>query len=390
VSAKSDDASGATARRPPWGLVWLFTIPFFSLATLLRFTYKFFDDVANAETGTFAQRVLEEVTGNLSSMLLFIAVVAYVWRFPLDRPGLRRRLPVHLLGMVAYSVLHTTFIWSSRNAVLAMAGMGPYNYGYMPARYLMEFGQDAISYMSFLAIIHLYRYYRTVRDRELHAERLERGLAQAQLQNLRLQLQPHFLFNALNTISSTVYEDARAADRLIGQLAELLRVSLRTSTHQEVPLGDELAVLDLYVALMRARFGARLTVRMEIDPALSHTPVPSLVLQPLVENAIRHGNVSRIGSGTIVVRAFRDADRLGLEVENDGVAAPSPRSDGLGIKLTRERLRLLYGDRSSFSAGPTPSGDRFLVAMRVPLQLSRVPTPPSESVPAVALAASSS
>jgi two-component system, LytTR family, sensor kinase len=362
-------AEGVTTREsPPWRLVAVVAIALFTIAQTLRFTYFYFGDIARGVPGTFLQRLLEEGTGGVASFVLFLGVVAFVWRAPVDRGGWKSRVPLHVGAAVVYSMAHTTLLWAMRSAVFPLAGLGPYDYGRMSARYVMEFGQDAISYASFLALITLYRYYRAMRDRELHAERLQRGLAQAQLQNLRLQLQPHFLFNALNTISSTVYEDARSADRMIGQLAELLRVSLRTSTEQEVPLGEELAMLELYLGLMRARFGERLCVRVEADPAVVSVRVPSLVLQPLVENAIRHGNVSRVGRGTVVVRAFRAGHDLRIEVENDGAdPVPSTNGDGFGLRLTSERLRLLYGDASAFEAGPRHA-ESYVAAMRIPIR----------------------
>ena len=171
--------------------------------------------------------------------------------------------------MVAYSVAHTTLMFVTRTLIFRAIGMGVYDYGYMPARYVMEFGEDAISYASFVVIITLYRYYRVTRQREVRTAQLERGLAQAELRNLRLQLQPHFLFNALNTISSTMYDDPRSADRMIGQLSQLLRLSLRTSHAQEVPLRDELEVLGCYLGLMVARFGNRLRVNVVALPDTS-------------------------------------------------------------------------------------------------------------------------
>jgi len=361
--------------------VWTVALSLFTVTGALRFTYMYFDDIARRETGTLMRRAIEESTGAYTAAVLFVAVVAFVWRYPLDRSGWRARLPAHIAALVAYSLAHTTLMFLTRTVVFRLLGMGAYDYGYMPARYLMEFGQDAISYASFVAIITLYRYYRVTRQREVRTAQLERGLAQAELRNLRLQLQPHFLFNALNTISSTMYDDPRSADRLIGQLSQLLRLSLRTSHAQEVPLREELDVLSCYLGLMTARFGSRLHVNVATMPDVSDALVPSLLLQPLVENAIRHGNASRATGGAIDVHVERVGASLHLSVTDDGPGAPANAdifATGIGLSATRDRLRLLYGNSHRFSAGN--HGPGFAVDITLPYRRAATATTVSSDV----------
>ena len=354
---------------PPRHHVWAVALSLFTVTGALRFTYMYFDDVARRETGTLVRRAIEESTGAYTAAVLFVAVVAFVWRYPLDRPGWRSRVPAHAVALVAYSIAHTTLMFVTRTVIFRLLGMGAYDYGYMPARYVMEFGEDAISYASFVAIITLYRYYRVTRQREVRTAQLERGLAQAELRNLRLQLQPHFLFNALNTISSTMYDDPRSADRMIGQLSQLLRLSLRTSHAQEVPLREELEVLGCYLGLMTARFGSRLRVNILVTPDVADALVPSLLLQPLVENAIRHGNASHAGGGSIEVRVERVGASLLLSVADDGPGAPAGTdvfTAGIGLSATRDRLRLLYGSSHRFEA--LNRGGGFAVDIVLPLR----------------------
>ena len=349
------------------------TIVLFTITGVLQFTYKYFDDVARRATGTLAQRAIEEATGTYAAALLFVVAVAFVWRYPLDRPGWRVRVPVHLAAMVAYSVAHTTLLLVSRSLIFPALGMGAYDYGYMPARYVMEFGEDATGYASFVVLITLYRYYRTTRQREVRTAQLERGLAQAELRNLRLQLQPHFLFNALNTVSSTMYDDPRAADRMIGQLSQLLRLSLRTSHAQEVPLRDELDVLSCYLGLMQARFGSRLRTNIDTEPGTLDALVPLLLLQPLVENAIRHGNASRAMGGRIDIRVTRATTSLLIVVSDDGPGAPLGTDvfgSGVGLSATRDRLRLLYGRSHCFEAENRDGG--FAVRIELPYRRAQV------------------
>jgi two-component system LytT family sensor kinase len=360
---------------PPARFVWAVSIVLFTVTGFLRFTYKYFEDVASGEPGTFAHRVIDETTGAYAAAVLFVVVVAFTWRYPLDRPGWRQRIGAHVVAMLAYSVAHTTLMFVSRTVIFRVLGMGAYDYGYLPARYVMELGQDVISYATFVLVITLYRYYRVMRQREVRTAQLERGLAQAELRNLRLQLQPHFLFNALNTISSTMYDDPRSADRMIGQLSQLLRLSLRTSNAHEVPLRDELEVIACYLGLMRARFGARLRATVVAAPRTSDALVPSMLLQPLVENAIRHGNASHASGGTIEVRASHAGSTLQIDVSDDGPGAPDGVdvfTTGIGLSATRDRLRLLYGDAHRFDVGNRGGG--FVVSITIPFRRAATQT----------------
>jgi len=196
-------------------------------------------------------------------------------------------------------------------------------------------------------------------------------LAEAQLHSLRLQLQPHFLFNTLNTITALIAAEPRAAERMVAGLSELLRASLRLADEQEVPLARELEHLRLYVDIQQTRFGDRLAVAMDVDPAVRSALVPSLLLQPLVENAIRHGITPRAAGGRISVRATRDADDLRLEVRDDGVGAATQNGvlarEGVGLTNTRERLRRLHGARHRF-AYESRVGSGFAVRITVPFR----------------------
>jgi len=204
-------------------------------------------------------------------------------------------------------------------------------------------------------------YYQQYLRSELRLERMERSLAEARLNALRMQLDPHFLFNALNTISSHVERNPKLTRRMIEHLGDLLRMSLECKDRQEVPLSEEMAFLDHYLEIQRIRFGSHLQVRMQIDPAVRFASVPSLVLQPLVENAIRHGISRRGGGGTVTVMAKTDGARLSISVLDDGVGLPDGWSletcEGLGLSVTRERIAGLYPNgSSSFAVHPRLQG----------------------------------
>ncbi len=194
-------------------------------------------------------------------------------------------------------------------------------------------------------------YYRLYQERRLRAADLEARLAQTQLEVLKMQLHPHFLFNALNTVSALVHKDVELADRMISRLGDLLRLSLQDSGVQEVSLKRELEFLDPYIEVEQARFGDRLKVDLSIDNDTLDAQVPNLLLQPLVENAIRHGIAPRTRGGNVSVKANRDNGVLHLTVRDDGGGLPEDWNEddgGVGLSNTRARLERLYGKEHLF------------------------------------------
>jgi LytS/YehU family sensor histidine kinase len=171
-------------------------------------------------------------------------------------------------------------------------------------------------------------------------------------------LKPHFLFNALNSISSLMYSDVTAADRMLVRLSELLRLTMSQSGAPLTPLRTEIAFLECYLGIEQIRFRERLTVRMEIDPATLDAQVPSLILQPLVENAIRHGIEPHVRAGIITIRSTHTADTLVLTVIDNGAGVPPGgfKREGIGIANSRARLEELYGERQTFEMSNQPEG----------------------------------
>lgn len=215
------------------------------------------------------------------------------------------------------------------------------------------------------------QYYSRFLTSELRMERLERLNSEARLHALRLQLDPHFLFNALNTISSQVEADPKLARAMIEHLGDLLRLSLEINQQQHVPLVDELTFLEHYLSIQRIRFGDRLRFEQCVDDDAKLAMVPSMTIQPLVENAIRHGVSPRASGGTVCVEATCRADSLWIRVRDDGVGLPDDwlkrPTEGLGLSVTRQRLDGFYpGGKSSFSIRPRAHGG-VEVELRIPL-----------------------
>jgi signal transduction histidine kinase len=348
---------------------------------LLSFTRYHLAKLLDGLPGEGLETFVDEMTAAAGAGVLFFFVRALVRAVPLAGDRVLRRLPAYLAGLLVFSALHTLSNWGLREVAYRLTGLGDYDYGAMPTRFAMELPYDVLAFVIMTAVVVVSDHLRAARERELKAALLESSLARAELRSLRLQLQPHFLFNALNTISSTMYDDPAAADEMIDRLAELLRASLRTAgAHgadgeeppEVVPLADELEILDAYLALMKARFRERLVVAVAVAPETRDALVPPLLLQPLVENAVRHGGAERTGRGRIEIRAERAGDTLELTVEDDGPgAAAGPaggaKSTGLGLSATAERLQILYGPDHRFEAGNVPGGG-FRVAIRLPFR----------------------
>ncbi len=200
--------------------------------------------------------------------------------------------------------------------------------------------------------------------------RLHAQLADARLGALRAQLNPHFLFNTLHAISSLVERDPRGVRRMIARLSELLRYSLEESDEHEIPLRQELSVLDRYLEIMRIRFQGSLDVAVDVDAGVQDALVPNLVLQPLVENAVKHG-VSKVeGAGQIIIRGRRDGDRTVLTVRDNGPGlgeAQAPGEEGVGLRNTRARLEQLYGSAQSLTLRDVDGGG-LIAEITLPFQ----------------------
>ncbi|MGG6462083.1 sensor histidine kinase [Solilutibacter silvestris] len=195
--------------------------------------------------------------------------------------------------------------------------------------------------------------------------RMHKALAEAQLAQLQGQLRPHFLFNALNTVSALMHTDVDRADRMIATLGDLLRISLRTNGNEMTPLAEELRTLALYADIMRERFRDRVTVSWHTDAALAEIPVPALLLQPLLENAFRHGVEPNVARVHIEIRARRDNDALEVVVHNTGSMLAPEHHEGIGLRNCRERLGIIYGDAASLSV--RNEGDGVAACVRIPL-----------------------
>jgi LytS/YehU family sensor histidine kinase len=224
-------------------------------------------------------------------------------------------------------------------------------------------------YAPILLLAYAMSYYRDFRERELRTSQLQAQLEKARLQSLKSQLQPHFLFNTLNSISALMLTNVEAADRMITRLGDLLRISLETAGTQMTTLSRELEFIDCYIAIEKVRFEERLKIYVDVSPETLDASVPHLLLQPLVDNAIKHGIAKLSSGGEIRISARQDEDDLHLEVRDNGPGFREPghsASGGVGLRITRERLETIYGQEQSMELLSLPEGG---VAARVSIPL---------------------
>ncbi len=227
------------------------------------------------------------------------------------------------------------------------------------------------------------RYFTLFQTRQLHASDLEARLAKTHLQLLRTQLQPHFLFNTLNTVAELVHTDPDTADQMITRLGRLLRLSLDHAGHQVVPLRQEIDFLRMYVEIEQVRFQDRLQIIWNVAPDTVDAAVPTLLWHPVLENAIRHGVTPLAGRGRIVIASQRQGDDLVLEIRDNGRGLPNGRipREGVGLRNIRERVQQLYGAKARFALEPALGGGT-VATLRIPFthcDAAHTPVPLSQS-----------
>ena len=293
-------------------------------------------------------------------------------RFRLDSAHWLRSLAIHALSAWTFSLVHAVAMMGVRALLWPGGGKPPtVSWGlYSQRMYLTNLDWALMTYSAIVGLSYALRYYRESQDRAVRAAHLETRLVEARLRTLEAELQPHFLFNTLHAISTLVHSNPESADRMISRLSDLLRLTFDRSGAAGVSLQEELEFLQKYLEIEQTRFQDRLTVRFQIDPDTLDAEVPKMILQPLVENAIKHGVSPRPGPGLVEVSTERRGALLVLRVRDNGVGlSPVARerlTSGVGLSNTRDRLECLYGaaHRLEFSE----RGGGLTVEMEIPFQ----------------------
>jgi LytS/YehU family sensor histidine kinase len=230
---------------------------------------------------------------------------------------------------------------------------------------LTKYHINLLIYAAIIGISHAAEFYRRYREREHNLSQLETLLAQAQLSALRMQLQPHFLFNALNSLADLIERDGRAANKMVARLGDFLRLTLQSPDTQEVTLANEIEYLMHYLEIEKLRYEGRLRVQMDIAPETDLALIPHLILQPLVENAIRHGIAQLETDGVLEIRSWRVEEMLCLQVRDNGPGLANEKQTGVGLRNTQARLQKLYGARQRFEMRNVSAGG-VEVSLQIP------------------------
>ena len=313
---------------------------------------------------------LEAITYSLGDWyvwgLLSVPIARFARRFPPESGAAWRTAGIHLAAAFGFSCAYVGL-----RALLGQAHSWvldePVAFSEVVRPLLRTFPFDLLMYGVIVSVNHAIDYYRKYHERTVHTLELEKHLAEARLQALLRQLKPHFLFNTLNGIASLMHSDVHAADRMLVRLAELLRLTMSHPGQPLTGLRDEIAFIEKYLEIERIRFRDRLSVKIDVDPDALDAQVPSLILQPLVENAIRHGVEPHARPGRIELVVRREPGVIILTVRDNGAGEPPGgfTREGIGLGNTRARLRELYGERHRFELANHPEGG-LVVRLRLP------------------------
>lgn len=349
-------------------------IAFFGIATVLALmsigiiiTSEFASDYeyfSQKDFSIFYPRVVDEFTGVYTFFILIIFLLRFFKNYPLEKNNFKSRLPVYLLLSIAVGLTHTSMMYATRVILFPVFNLGEYDYGYIPYRIVMEYFKQ---FISFWAVFVLFVYFKTQKEKEdekLRMAQLQEQLVKSRLQTLSSQLNPHFLFNTLNMISSVMYENPQTADKMISNLSELLRASLNGSRKEFHPLRNEIEILQKYIAIMSARFSDKLRIAFSIDDTASEASVPWFILQPLMENSIKYC-MNETKTAVIEVSSKLKEGRIFLSVKDNGPgfsdSAKNFQGEGVGLSNLVDRLENIYGGSYSFEINNIPNGGAEVV-----------------------------
>ncbi len=310
------------------------------------------------------RETLELTLVNAGIAVVFLPLIVWLTRrFPMERKGWAIALLVHVPACLLFSVSHSWLYY-----------MACYASRELSETLFIRFQPNLLTYWAIVGFTQAVDYFQRYTERE-------KELAQVNLLLLKSELHPHFLFNTLHTISAMMHEDLKAADIMINRLSDMLRMTVDTIGVHEVPLRQEIDFLKKYVEIEQIRFADAFQLRLDIDSATLDALVPTMVLQPLVENSIRHGFDLKNTCGIVSVTSRLRGDRLELDVRDNGRGAPAagqPFKEGLGITNTRRRLLHLYGDRQVCHVDRNGAATGFRVTLTIPFRPAHVPSPPTQ------------
>jgi two-component system, LytTR family, sensor kinase len=343
---------------------WLLAIAFFGIFTALALltSLAVYASSGAEQPVPWGPLLRQEFKNWYACGLLALGVLWFCGKNRLEPGKVMRWVMIHFAAACVFSMIYvvvTSWWVAGERSVMNPGQILTFSYLFKKMA-LHYFVMNLILYWMVVFGHFAWLYYQRFREHEMHTAQLQRELVQARLDALRMQLNPHFLFNTLHAISALIHDQPEAADRMVARLSELLRLSLDPAKPQEVPLNEELAFLEGYLEIEQTRFPERLRITRQIQADTRAALVPFLLLQPLVENAIRHGIEPREQSGRLEITACRHDGKLELRVTDDGPGlsqtSTEPAREGIGLSNTRSRLRHLYGEDFSLELKDLPQG----------------------------------
>jgi len=345
----------------------LLLVGFWTLVGLAFASQFYLSSAQIGRTVSWTQAITYSLADWYVWAIISVPVLRFARRFPPDAANPWRVAAIHLAGaLVASSIYVVLRSWIGVAHSHLIEEPVTFREVFQPLL-VKTFPFNLLIYGVIIAISHAVDYYRKYHERTVHALELEKHLTEARLQALLRQLKPHFLFNTLNGIASLMHRDVDLADRMLVRLSELLRLTMNRTAQPLTTVREEMAFIQKYLDIERIRFSDRLTASVEVQPEAMELQVPNLIVQPLVENAIRHGIEPHPRRGQIDVNVTRVPEGVQVEVRDNGGGVPEGgfKREGIGLGNTRARLRELYGDRHRFELANRPEGG-LVVRLTIP------------------------
>lgn len=350
-------------------------ILFFGIGTLvglMNFSVVVTTNLAENGNIRFVFPFVYEMTGAYSFIILLPFMLWLYKHYSLTKNNYFYILPLYFLAAIPVAILHVLFMFYSRQIIFNLAGWGIYDYGYLPYRFVMEYVKMFTGFGMAYLIYHLIITFKEKENERLKRSQLEEKLTTARLETLKSQLNPHFLFNTLNMISSVMYDDVKIADKMITNLSYMLRSTLNQSVGVMHSLEDELSVLNFYIEIMKARFNDKLKIEFSIEETALESLVPHFMLQPLVENSIKYG-MENLSATAIEIKAEVHSSRLIITISDNG---PGIKDDydtvlknGLGLSNTIERLEKTFNKDYRFFWTNTDTG--LILTVDIPFKTGK-------------------
>lgn len=345
---------------------WLWLFLLLTLVALLNIGTIATDELANGYKVDWFRYIINELSGAWLVLPLLPGLLWFFKKYPIGKENFWSSIPLHLLMTMAFSLVHTSLMYIVRTPLYQWFDFGPYSewYGILEYRLVMEYFKQFIFYWVLYGGYLFLEKLRENQQQQIRAAQLEEQLTKARLQSLKMQLNPHFLFNTLNAISSMMYEDLDDADKMMAILSDMLRSTLNIQVEIH-SVADELLLLDRYIQIMKIRFKDKLETKLIVEEEAKVAMIPVFLLQPLIENAIKYG-VEAKGFIKVELHAKVTDQKLAIKVEDNGPGMQKHSPKGIGWSNTLERLEKLFGEDFLFKLKNKPEGG-LQVEVEIPI-----------------------